>query len=807
MSIRLEFEIVLNSDYHVGAGYGLGPTVDSALLRDPDNVPVLRGTTLNGLLRQGLYDLLQLPPFQQTYQHCQQSGRTGGDDIPAYCGQWHAATETCPICALFGSPARMKRWRISSARPVELQAPQRNREKWRPGETGAQINTRVRVNPRTRRAAENKLFSQESGDGRLRFRFSVECLAVDASAWEEAEWLVAAARMVRRLGSARRRGRGECEIQLMQAEPALNDAQTTLLDRFAARRKGTPPEIAIPSLPSVQVQTEPDAEAPARPYRLWVWARLDEPLLVSRRADTGNQFESVQSIPGTVLRGALAWRMAHRLGDALKEEAGPAYASFVSLFFGDQVCFSPMLPLSISQSNHEQAYAAIPTPKDLVTCELHPGYPGNPENGHGVWSRAKGYDQDICSIPECKASAKGLDHFIVLNDGSLRSQYQPQQSVEMHISMDPQSGRVREGELFGFVTLDSGQYFLGEIVCADKATWETLRQMSGLTDAGEVNTLRMGKASRRGHGQVSMVFSEAQASPWHGPAIDQRVTDPADVVMSLLSDGVVMDDWGRAVQSFAEAWLAQELHLPAGATVCVTPDRSFSAVRGFQSFNAKLGLPKARDTVLAAGSTVHLQFTGIDPAALQKALEKVEAQGIGLRRNEGFGRVAFNHPIYQKQWTEEHLALPEPLLLPNELEKHKLARLRAFENKWLTTLQEKGGKIFAKARLEAAARLVQTIPGHAGPQLGERLRRMGKQTEALSAPLKGRDKTNFYNDKEGEGWPGMSKTYELLDELAELISQQKEFRSKDEWQLWKIGLEALADAIAGQARINAQEER
>nr|WP_298981589.1 RAMP superfamily CRISPR-associated protein [uncultured Caldilinea sp.] len=65
MSIRLEFEIVFKSDYHVGAGHGLGLQVDSALLRDPDKVPVIRGTVLAGLLRESMENLCQLAGKQQ----------------------------------------------------------------------------------------------------------------------------------------------------------------------------------------------------------------------------------------------------------------------------------------------------------------------------------------------------------------------------------------------------------------------------------------------------------------------------------------------------------------------------------------------------------------------------------------------------------------------------------------------------------------------------------------------------------------------------------------------------------------------
>ncbi|MBI3960147.1 MAG: hypothetical protein HY328_15140 [Chloroflexi bacterium] len=811
MSIRLEFQIALSSDYHVGAGYGLGPTVDSALLRDPDNVPVLRGTMLNGLLRQGLFDLLQLPPFQQKHQLCQQSGRKEKTD-PTYCGQWHKPETLCPICSVFGSPARMKRWRISSARPLSLEKPQRNKEKWRPGETVAQINTRVRVNPRTRRAAENQLFSQETGDNRLRFRFSVECLADDESAWVEAEWLVAAARMVRRLGAARRRGRGECEITLVAVKPAINQTQESLLDRLAARLKGE--VLAGLSQPSPEVTPLPESSADGgQPYRLRVWMRLDEPLLVSRRADTGNQFESVQSIPGTVLRGALAWRMAYRFGARLENKDDPIYRDFVSLLFGDAMRFSTLLPLTIDSRDPYLAYPTVPAPRDLVTCELRPGYSKDKQPGHGVWSKARGEDPEECPI--CRSNAPGgrragslesLDGFVTLDSNGLRSDPSPKQSVEMHISLDPRSGRVRGGELFGFVTLDPGQYFIGEIVCANKATWETLRQMSGLQEGEQVNSLRMGKASRRGHGQVSVVFAEATRSPWHGPNIAARVMDTQEVVMTLLSDAVLVDDWGRAIQGFADGWLGRELKLPKGTSVSVEPERAFSAARGFQSFNAKLGLPKQRDTALVAGSTALLSFQDIDLANLQILLRAAEEKGIGLRRNEGFGLVAFNHPVHSQNWSEGSLDLPEALLLQNDLTEHKLARMRVFEKEWQQKLAGVKPVVFAQARLEAPARLLQVIPGHAAAQVEERLRQMGEQTQVLAGALKGRDKTNFYKEG-GDGWSGMSRTYELLKELGDLIHQQEGFADAEKWQLWKIGLERLADAIAGPARQKAKEER
>lgn len=176
--LTLTFEIELRSDYHVGAGYGIGFGVDSVLLREQDDTPVLKGSMLAGLLRDGARRLLQALP----------SKKDPIDDV---------------IDKLFGSPEREKSWRISSARPKSRPV-QDSSPRWR-----------VRIDPRTRRSEPYKLFSQEEGVAGQRFRFSVTSLYSDEVALDEAALLVAATRFVRELGRSRRRGLGECVIHLV----------------------------------------------------------------------------------------------------------------------------------------------------------------------------------------------------------------------------------------------------------------------------------------------------------------------------------------------------------------------------------------------------------------------------------------------------------------------------------------------------------------------------------------------------------------------------------------------------------------
>jgi CRISPR-associated protein Csx10 len=791
MSTRLEFDIKFKSDYHIGAGHGLGLQVDSALLRDPDNVPVIRGTVLAGLLRESLTDLLNLG-HRSGEQHTEREGNL------------------CIACSIFGTPGHKKRWRVSSARPEGLAAPQAPSGGWRPGETAAQTTTRVRVNPRTRRAEESKLFSREEGDGSLHFRFVVECDNDDDAALHEAEWLVAAARLLRNLGAGKHRGYGECDIHLVD-----RNQETAILERFAQRLKGEPVE--EPARGVIETAIEP-LDLPADPgrhaYRLQVLIRLDEPLLVARRSEAGNQFETLDTIPGSVLRGALAWRIAQRFAGDL-EPGSIAYQNFAGLLFDDLVHFSALMPLETRKDNPSTAYRTIPAPRDLFTCELHAGYPGrSSDKGHGVWSLIHDNRQEcpICAAEDTASGRKAasvklenLGGFVSLVGGAPRSKHQPKQTVEMHIRIDPASGRVRTGDLYGYVALEPGQYFVGEIACTDENVWQVLQTMADLQAVGAVNELKLGKATQRGYGKVSAVFKSIDKPLLHLQGLGERLNSTEGVTMLLLSDAVVSDPWGRFWQGFDPAWLKRALRLPPEVEVSI--DRSedgetlaFSAVRTVDAFNAKLGLPRTRDVAIVAGSSTRLSFTGIDVQQLAMLLEEVESQGIGLRRDEGFGRVAFNHPVYrQMQGVESQMVDLSPLVLGSA--SHPSVAVLQFAWDWLKHLEEQRLNNFNDERFEAVARLLHASRHTSVDAIERDLRRLGEQEELLAEPLKGRDKKNFFKN---EGKPGMDDLSRCLNEMAKQLEERS---VPQDAQAWRIGLQLLAARIAGPARQKAQERR
>jgi CRISPR-associated protein Csx10 len=393
-----------------------------------------------------------------------------------------------------------------------------------------------------------------------------------------------------------------------------------------------------------------------------------------------------------------------------------------------------------------------------------------------------------------------------------RSKHKSKQTSEMHIRIESETGRVRTGNLFGYVSLEPGQYFVGEITCTSEAVWQVLQEMADLKAVGQPNELRFGKASRRGHGKASVVFQTATQPPWQGSILADRIRTPSEVILLLVSDAIVVDPWERYQRGFDTDWIKRELGLPETCMVSIDKnaadeDISFSAVRAVDAFNAKLGLPRSRDMAIVAGSCARLSFTGIELADLVKALEKVEGQGIGLRRDEGFGRVAFNHPVHDKNlanWGASALDLSQLVLEDKTQRSHPSTALIQFLLDWMKKLDEEfksGASKFNDERFEAVARLLHVSRKTSASQLKREIQRVGEMAELLPETLKGRDKNNFFKT---DGKSGTEMIASLLDEMTALLQQRT---LGQDAQAWRVGLQMLAARIAEPARQKAQERR
>lgn len=704
MRLRLTFEIRLFSDYHVSSGYGFGQSVDSSLLRDYDRAPLLRGTMIAGLLRNGFYDLLSTGAASQVRTFEQQHG--------------HSLEKR-----LFGLEGQPKRWSFSSARPQGGAGEESGR--W-----ASQDVTRVAINPLTRRADEHKLFTEEEGDARLHFNFTADCPTSDPRDIADGYALVAAAAMVRALGSSRRRGRGECCIVLAKAEgfPELqgqNDPARAALEAFR-RTWLEPVEEQSTEVSESEIENQPEIVTGNKPLSFRVIAFLVEPVLAAKRSEAANTFETQMFIPGAVLLGALATRAAYYLG----QENRQADHLFTGLFLRGQVGASNLLP-AWQDEDRNTLYPSIPVPFAHAFCDFKP-------LSHPVVNLLDGGSADKCaSCGEKMEIKKG--GFVYHNGHHRTYEKSPGRMDEMHIRIDPASGRVKTGDLYQYECLSAGQYFVGELVCDGKASWEKLQEITEIR-ANEPFEIRLGKGTRRGYGLVRLYLQKLEGevvSPLIDSPIEARVLNskqPIDLL--LLSDAIVPDAWGRFCSGFEPGWLAEQLDInPQDIEV----ERQTVANREVDAFNTHRRMPRWRDVALQAGSCARIRLlpdgiekltavyreqaldsSSLDPAALALAalrwkLGQIEQRGVGLRRQEGFGRLAFNHPALLTD-----MSLPEAQSisleqLPEEMkpsqQRDPLADEWTFEDEWERHLdfEQRGNEKFwqnLNGSGSAAARLI-----------------------------------------------------------------------------------------------------
>lgn len=675
MKIELTFLIDLKADYHVGLGQRIGPLVDSALLRDFDNAPVLRGTMIVGLLRDGLRNLFKLPPAN------------------------HIAEKEAVRERLFGTASSPKRWIFGSARPVTAN---KTAKRW-----GATDVTRVRVNPRTRRVSPKKLFIEEEGDQRLQFQFTATCEGATTQDTVDATLLVAAACMVRHLGAARRRGRGHCRIRLVEAQGISTESDDDLTEAVLKLFKSYWFEGKTPgNNDQSQPKLATTARSPAGARRRFkVIARAKEPILIAQRSEAANTFETRPLITGTALLGALASRAARRW--QMGEKANPA---FITYFLRGGMRLSGLLPAAYLEEDAVLA-PAITAPSSLVTCEVYPAFrdtKGGEVESHSYFNLL---NEERKRCPDCGNKLVSLTKFLQLSEEILT--LKTKQREEAHIQIAQETQRVEGGKLYEYITLEAGQWFVGELDC-DANYWQQLQSLTGLK-LGDICPLRVGKATRRGYGLIHLVLldlDEDEPCPWITKSFAERISE-SDVQensltfsLLMLTDTIVTDQWGRFSAGFASSWLAKSLGLKLEQ---VQIEKQFVAQRHQDGFNTHRRMPRWRDEAITAGSVAEITLRDVDRDILSR-LADLEREGIGLRRHEGFGRVAVNHPLLASSPSIDYEITDEDAWIDKLRPDSKPHRLQtdSFISRWTQKLENRRG-IWEKMSLpeyEALARLI-----------------------------------------------------------------------------------------------------
>lgn len=357
-------------------------------------------------------------------------------------------------------------------------------------------------------------------------------------------------------------------------------------------------------------------------YRL----ELKQPVLATDIEGEPNSAISHSYIPGALLRGVLAGlylaRQQTKSFDAVNDATARA------LFLSDETRFLNAYPLSQSDKR------ALPVP--LAWRYNKEDYN---EESQANWqvndlSRDSPLFEDDRFIAAAYFQEQAIGQPFVWWEGGRADLFAPSRQLNVHTQRDAEKGRAtgEEGTIYRYDALAAGLFLQGAVLTTE-ALAETVKKLL------HEQTLWLGRARRAGYGEVEVKVLNTfdrwrESSPNDAPPALQT----GDYLRLLCTSEILLrDDHGQATLD-PRAALEKALDLRADALQPM-PAFTWAEAKVTGGFNRKWGLPLPQSQAIAAGSVLVYRTTA--PISTQQ-LRALEWEGIGERRNEGFGRVLVN---------------------------------------------------------------------------------------------------------------------------------------------------------------------
>jgi CRISPR-associated protein Csx10 len=206
--------------------------------------------------------------------------------------------------------------------------------------------------------------------------------------------------------------------------------------------------------------------------------------------------------------------------------------------------------------------------------------------------------------------------------------------------------------LFSLESLSNGQRFHGEISCATERQRHLILQ---LLEASP--TVRLGKSKKRGYGKSRFLYFSSVDDSFRAQLSMANALQNGKVFsIYLYSDTILMDRTLSHKTTLDKEQLAFWMGWQngKGLEVYVTPQgqwKSFYRAGMVLGFNQHRRMPLPMDVAISKGSVFTIEYRGSED--LEAGISKLKSEGLGLRRNEGFGMVVVNHNIHGAPNSEE----------------------------------------------------------------------------------------------------------------------------------------------------------
>lgn len=406
--------------------------------------------------------------------------------------------------------------------------------------------------------------------------------------------------------------------------------------------------------------------------------RLRSPLCIARRPTApGQPVETLRYISGTVLRGGLAhaWLQGRRYNDISSAEKEEFQSLFLhpALQFGN--CWPLYLPTGEGNGEIRNVVAAEVIPR---TCYAGK-YDGNgwlADGGDGVTDQLHRFlqAQEICDTLD-----RFDDMFAVYDDHRYYGMKVRKRSLT-RTAIDPTRGTARESLLYTLEALETGQWFRGRISGSADALQQLRKRV-----CHEGDILAMGQGRSRGLGEVvlervcevSQTGTDEQRTQLvsaletvvdtsevprpndeHGVLVqaiecfNHRVGYDQDTVLLpvTLESDVLLRDYYLLPSSDPQpaTTLGRYIPLPPPLDRTMTLDEQglVQATHWIGGWDELRRIPRPPQLAVSLGSVWTFRVPREHLGLAVTWWIAAQQQGIGERRNEGYGRVRLCHPLH-----------------------------------------------------------------------------------------------------------------------------------------------------------------
>ena len=377
--------------------------------------------------------------------------------------------------------------------------------------------------------------------------------------------------------------------------------------------------------------------------------------------------ETLKYIPGSVLLGGIASTYA-------KLQSGDT-DSFNKIFFSDESSFGNLYPASFGPKNDEKRSKLLkgdkepvyPLPNTAFSCKRFGGFRFDEDDSvddphHGVYdtlipwalfalsneSNFKVFKNiEKCTI--CREPMDRMDGFYRRNgrDAQKMGTASPKRSLRTRTGINRATGTVQQGILYNREVLRPGTEFWGTVTIPDDQA-NTFKQF--INQANKSGLVRLGNNKTRGFGRVILRLKSARergeldSLRQRLQTFDAKLRQAAQkfdietphklyLPLQLTADAILFDRLLRYRTALDSEYL-EELGIPGAKLIYQN-----SGTRQVMGWNTLLGVPKADEIAITMGGVFLFGLNSKLDDNLLQTLLRIQTEGIGARRREGFGRL------------------------------------------------------------------------------------------------------------------------------------------------------------------------